>query len=376
MFKNRYLLESVKSDLKNKMVFLGGPRQVGKTTLSLSLLDPPSVQNPCYLSWDDIDSKNRIRNGELPPGPLLVYDEIHKYRNWRSLLKGLFDKNRDTKQFLVTGSARLDHYRRGGDSLLGRYRYLRLHPFTIPELKLSTPGEIEHLLNFGGFPEAYFSDDPKIWRRWQNERLYRLVNDDIRSLENLRDYNGIELLAETLSSRVGSPLSVNSLARDLEYNFRTIENWIQILEQTYFCYRILPYGPAKIKAVKKERKLFLWDWSSCEDKGSRFENFVASHLLKYCHFLEDTEGWKMELRFLRDFNGREIDFVVLQNKKPLFAVECKYGEKSLSPAISYFKDRTKIPAFYQVHLGTKNYQTDSNVRVLPFQKFCEDVGLH
>jgi len=371
MNKNRYLYESVLADLQTKMVFLGGPRQVGKTTLALQFLDPPSVENENYLNWDHIQMRLAIRSGELPPGKLVVYDEIHKYRNWRSLIKGLFDLNRSTKQFLVTGSARLDHYRRGGDSLLGRYRYLRLHPFTVSELNLTTLPELERLLNFGGFPEAYLSNDEKTLRRWQNERLYRLVNDDIRSLENLHDYNDIENLAETLQTRVGSPLSVNSLARDLGRNFRTIENWIQILEQTYFCYRILPFGQPKIKAVVKERKLYLWDWSICEDKGALFENFVASHLLKYCHFLEDTEGWKMELRFLRDLTGREVDFVVLKNKKPIFAVECKYGEKSVSPAIHYFKERTTIPIFYQVHLGQRDYQVDSKIRVLPFVKFCD-----
>jgi uncharacterized protein len=373
--KSRYLTQSIIEDLKTKMVFLGGPRQVGKTTLALSLLEPPNTSHPCYLNWDDLGSKAAIRNGELPAGPLVIYDEVHKYRNWRSLLKGLYDKHRQSKQFLVTGSARLDHYRRGGDSLLGRYRYLRLHPFSAPELGLQAADEIEHLLEFGGFPEAYLSKDKKVLRRWHNERLYRLVNDDIRSLENLRDYNGIELLAETLQSRVGSPLSVNALAQDLEYNFRTIENWIQILEQTYFCYRILPYGPPKIKAVKKERKLFLWDWSSCTEVGSRFENFVASHLLKYCHFIEDTQGWKMELRFLRDATGREVDFIVLKNKKPLFAVECKCGEKSLSPSIHYFKERTNIPMFYQVHLGSRDYQSEARTRVLPFLTFCSEVHL-
>ena len=375
MNNSRYLHKVIESDLNRKMVFLGGPRQVGKTTLSLTFLDPPATDNPCYLNWDSLASKRIIKSGELPPGGTIIFDEIHKFRSWRSLIKGLYDMNKTKRTFLVTGSARLDHYRRGGDSLLGRYRYIRLHPFSISELNISKPEEIERLLNFGGFPEPYLLNDVIEWRRWQNERIYRLVNDDIRNLENLREYNGIESLAENLSSRVGSPLSVSSLARDLEYNFRTIESWIRILEQTYFCYRIAPFGPPKIKAVKKERKLFLWDWSSCEDAGKKFENFVASHLLKYCHFLEDTQGWKMELRFLRDVTGREVDFVVLQNKKPLFAVECKYGEKAVAPALHYFRERTSIPIFYQVHLGKKNYQPDPRVRVLPFVDFCHEVGM-
>jgi uncharacterized protein len=165
------------------------------------------------------------------------------------------------------------------------------------------------------------------------------------------------------------------LSEDLEFNFRTIENWVSILEKVYFCYRILPYGSQKIRAVKKEKKVYLWDWSACEDSGSRFENFVAGHLLKYCHFIEDTQGDAMELRFLRDTDKREVDFVVLKNKKPIFAVECKSGERSLSPHIKYFKERTSIPKFYQVHLGTKDYAPESGVRVLPFIKFCQEASL-
>ncbi|MBT4762781.1 MAG: ATP-binding protein [Bdellovibrionaceae bacterium] len=357
------------------MVFIGGPRQVGKTTLSLSFLNNSRLNNPAYLNWDDLHSKKKIKNGELPHSNLIILDEIHKYKNWRSLVKGFYDKNKDLKKFIVTGSARLDHYRRGGDSLMGRYRYLRLHPFSVSELKIKSQNDFEQLLKFGGFPEPFLSASTKDWKLWQRERLYRLVQDDIRSLENLREYSSIESLAELLPSKVGSPLSVQSLAEDLEFNFRTIDNWIKILEQTYFCFRISPFGPPKIRAVKKERKLYLWDWSSCEDEGSRFENIVASHLLKYCHFIEDTEGENMELRFLRDTDKREIDFVVLKNKKPIFAVECKTGEKSVSKNIYYFKQRTRIPMFYQVHKQKKDYSPENGIRVLPFIKFCKEVGL-
>ena len=150
---------------------------------------------------------------------------------------------------------------------------------------------------------------------------------------------------------------------------------MQILEKVYFCFRIMPYGAPKIRAVKKEKKLYLWDWSSCETEGARFENMVASHLLKYCHFMEDTQGYKMELRFLRDTSAREVDFVVLQNKKPLFAVECKAGEKSLSPHLLYFKERSKIPNFFQVHLGSKDYEPQKGVRVMPFVQFSQILNL-
>ena len=202
--------------------------------------------------------------------------------------------------------------------------------------------------------------------------VYRIVNDDIRDLENLREYSTIEILAEALVSRVGSPLSIRSLSEDLSVNPRTVEHWVQILEQIYYCYRIAPFGASKIRAVKKEKKLYLWDWSSLEDPGARFENMVGSQLLQYCHLLEDTEGENMELRFIRDTDKREVDFVVLKDKKPLFAVECKTGEKALSPHIRYFKDRTSIPFFYQVHLGTKDYEPEPKIRVLPLATFCRE----
>ena len=146
--------------------------------------------------------------------------------------------------------------------------------------------------------------------------------------------------------------------------------WNEILELIYYAYRIYPYGPPKIRAVKKSPKLYLWDWSEIQSPGARFENMIAGHLLQYCYFIEDTEGHQMELRFLRDTDLREIDFVVLKNKAPLFAVECKTGESHISKHIYYYRDRTKIPKFYQIHLGSKDY-TDGNCRVLPFEKFCE-----
>lgn len=235
--------------------------------------------------------------------------------------------------------------------------------------------DIEGLLKFGGFPDPYFAQSEKESKLWRRERLYRVVNDDIAGLENLREYSTIEALADSLPERVGSPLSLNSLAEDLGVNPKTVAHWVEILEKVYYCYRIAPYGAPKIRAVKKEQKAYLWDWSSIENIGIRFENMVAGHLLKHCHFIEDTEGDSMELRFVRDHDRREVDFVVIKNKKPLFAVECKTGERQLSPSIRYFKERTKIPYFYQVHLGSKDYLAEEKIRVLPFGKFCEEVML-
>ena len=372
---HRYLEPTIKDFLEDKMVFIGGPRQVGKTTLCLRFLKPATVENAAYLNWDDIHSQGRIRNGALPATPLVVLDEIHKFKNWRNLIKGFYDKKKNIQKFLVTGSARLDYYRRSGDSLLGRYYYLRLHPFSVSELKIETGQDLESLLHFGGFPEPFYTQSERKWKLWKRQRLYQIIRDDIRDLESVHDLSQLEILAENLPERVGSPLSINNIAGDLSINFRTAENWVSILERIYFCYRILPFGNPKINAVKKEKKLYLWDWSSIEGIGARFENLVASHLLKFCHYLEDTEGEMMELRFLRDIDKREIDFVVLKNHRPLFAVECKSGEKKVSPHIHYFKQRTAIPMFYQVHLGKADFAPEEKIRVLPFVKFCQEVGL-
>lgn len=363
--------------LAQKMVFIGGPRQVGKTTLALSLLKRGvNEQHPAYLNWDHPSAAAKIRGLQLPPNePVLVFDEIHKYARWRNLLKGIYDTEKSKRKIVVTGSARLDYYHKGGDSLLGRYRYFRLHPFSLREMgRQASARDVELLLRFGGFPEPLFSQDERDHRIWQRDRLARVVREDLRDLERVREISLLETLVDALPDRVGSPLSVKNLREGLGVDHKTAERWLQILENLYVCFRISPYGTPRIRAVKKERKLYLWDWSTIVNPGARFENLVASQLLKYCHWQEDTEGHRMDLRFLRDADKREIDFVVLRDRKPVFAVECKTGERHISSAIRYFAERTPIPRYYQVHLGLGHFES-GNVTVLPFQRFCQDLEL-
>jgi predicted AAA+ superfamily ATPase len=370
----RYLYDSIVTDLAEKMVFLSGPRQVGKTTLALGVVGVGDARHPAYLSWDDVRARPRIRSGELPPGePRIILDEIHKYARWRNLVKGLYDTREAGQSFLITGSARLEVYRRGGDSLQGRYHSYRLHPVSLRE---GGGGRdvLDGLLRFGGFPEPFCRASERHWRRWQRERLDRVVRDDLRDLERVREISLVELLIDALPPRVGSPLSVKSLREDLQVAHDTVDRWLSILENLYVCFRIAPFGPPRIRAVKKERKLYLWDWSMVSEPGARFENLVASHLLKLCHFIEDTEGYRMELRFLRDTDGREVDFVVIRDRKPLFAVEAKSGERDVSHAIRYFKERTAVPKWYQVHLGTKDAVV-AGVRLLPFARLCDELGI-
>ena len=381
-------LESViKKTLEKKMVFLGGPRQVGKTTLALDLLknfkkqkysskrrlQTVNEKHPAYLNWDHPAIASQIRKGQLPPNePFIIIDEIHKYARWRNLVKGIYDTEKSYRKILITGSARLDYYRKGGDSLMGRYRYFRLHPFSLMELtKNPSQKTLENLLKYSGFPEPLFQQNEKEWRIWQRDRVSRVIKEDLRDLESIREISLIEHLVDLLPNKVGYLLSIKNLKEDLSVDHKTVERWLCILENLYFCFRISPYGSQKIRAVKKKQKIYLWDWSLISEPGPRFENLVASQLLKYCHFLEDTKGYTMDIRYLRDTNGREVDFVVLQNKKPLFAIECKSGEKSISPTIEYFAERTNIPYWYQVHKG-KTAFSKGPITVLPFIQFCKE----
>lgn len=377
MVAERYLRSAVAGALARKMVFVGGPRQVGKTTFALGFLGKAADEtHPGYLNWDHPSVPPRLRRGELPARQsTLLLDEVHKYARWRNLLKGIYDTEKSRRKIIVTGSARLDYYRKGGDSLIGRYRYFRLHPFSPREMSRNpSPSDLDALLRFGGFPEPLFAQNETEHRIWQRDRVSRVVREDLRDLEQVREISLIEHLTELLPAKVGSPLSVRSLCEDLQVDHKTAERWLQILENLYLCFRIMPYGSPRIRAVKKERKLYLWDWSCVEDAGARFENMVASQLLKYCHWREDTEGRTMELRYLRDTDKREVDFVVLKDRKPLFAVECKSGEKAVGAAVHYFAQRTPIPRFYQTHLGTRHFESGS-VSVLPFLSLCRELEL-
>lgn len=375
--QSRYLTPFIEADLREKMVLLSGPRQVGKTTLALKLLNGDET-HPAYFNWDSTDDQQRILNQEFPPNQtLIVFDEIHKYKRWRNFLKGLYDKTKSRRQYLITGSARLDLYRRGGDALTGRYHFYQLHPLSLREVdKHCGPDFVELLLKYSGFPEPFFAQSEKRLRRWQMEKKHQVLKDDLRDLERVEEVVLISRLADHLPNLVGSPLSINSLREDLQVAHSTVSNWLNILERLFILFRIPPFGARKIRAVKKEAKAYLWDWSVIPENGPRFENFVACQLLKYCHFVENTEGYPMELQYIRDTDKREVDFVVSKGGQPIFAVECKVGGCEISQPMFYFAKRLKIPKFYLVHLGKKDYEhATSPIRVLPFNRFAMELQM-
>jgi predicted AAA+ superfamily ATPase len=360
--RQRYLQAQVSEDLARKMVFVGGPRQVGKTTLAKVLLPSPDS----YLNWDVPRDRERILRRELPTGPMWAFDELHKFRGWRNYLKGLYDGRSEGQRILVTGSARLDFYRFGGDSLQGRYHYLRLHPFSLKELGGDPRESMKALLTLSGFPEPLLGGSARQARRWSAEYRSRLVREDIGSLERLTDLGRLELLMLSLPERVGSPLSINALREDLGVSHATVAHWLEVFERTYAIFRLPPFGAPKLRAVKKEQKHYHFDWSLVPSPGARFENLVAAHLLKWVHFQVDTEGRELELRYFRDVDGREVDFVVTERRKPLLAVECKLSEQGVSQDLRYFKAKFPAVEAWQISLeGQRDAQTPEGIRLAP-----------
>jgi uncharacterized protein len=366
----RYLTSQVRKDLQRKMVFVAGPRQVGKTTLAKSILG----RRPGYLNWDVAEDRERILRRELPPSRTWIFDEIHKYRAWRGFVKGLYDGRKPGQRILVTGSARLDFYRHGGDSLQGRYHLLRLHPLSAAELRLEAPRDLLDLLKLGGFPEPYFGGSEVEARRWSREYRTRLVREDITSLERVDDVGRLEHLILALPERVGSPLSINSLREDLQVSHKAVARWLDVLERLYALFRLAPFGAPRLRAVKKEQKHYLFDWSLVPHNGPRFENLVASHLLKWVHFEEDSKGRDLELRYFRDVDGREVDFVVLENRRPVTFVECKWTDESADRGLVYLNERfPKAEAWQLSAVGTKDHVTPSGIRVCPALPFLRSL---
>jgi predicted AAA+ superfamily ATPase len=358
----RYLQSAVERDLARKMVFVGGPRQVGKTQLGKMIVSDPAA----YLNFDIPAHREAILRGELPPTADWFFDEIHKYRNWRNYLKGLYDAAGGRKRILVTGSARLDYYRFGGDSLQGRYYYLRLHPLTLAEVGGRTSDDLAALLRLSGFPEPFLGGSDSEARRWSLAYRERLVREEVTSLESISDLSKLELLANSLPVRVGSPLSINALREDLQVSHPTVARWLDVLERLYAIFRVPPFGAPRLRAVKKEQKHYHFDWTVVSDLAARFENLVASHLLKWAQYQVDTQGHSVELRYYRDVDGREVDFVLTDRGKALGFVECKWDDADVSPSLRYLRQRFPgVPAWQISAVGKKDFETADGIRVAP-----------
>lgn len=378
----RYLKDAIKtlSLDRGKMAFISGPRQVGKTTLSLSY--KPQYNQLVYKNWDEstfrrqwLKNPNEILESFNPANVgrrrLLVLDEIHKAKGWKQKLKGLYDTNSNEIEILVTGSAKLNVFRKGGDSLMGRVLNFRLHPLSFGEVyrKQKSPilspeawrdslftkpttnpkNEIlDQLMTFGGFPEPFFAQDHKIANIWRKDRVEKVIREDLRDLSRLPELSQVEMLASLLPTKVGSPLSVTSLREDLEVSHGSVTRWMNYLSELYYHFSLRPWTKSIARSLKKEPKIYLFDWTEVEDMGPRFENMTASHLLKACHYWTDTGEGNFDLFYLRNKEQQEVDFLIVKNQKPWLAVEAKTSSSHFDKKTFEKFQRTLTCPFIQV----------------------------
>lgn len=349
----RNIEEYLVKDLERKMVFLSGPRQVGKTTLAKGIIN---IKKGRYLSYDDVDDRNSILKREFVTDRHVCLDEFHKYNRWKGLIKGVYDKYGETLHLILSGSARLDIYQKSGDSLVGRYYLHHLHPLTLAELyskKISMPENIlepspplkglDDLLQFGGFPEPFILASETEHRRWSSQRRQLLVREELRDLTQVQLLSVIENLMLLLPEKIGNLFSYTSLAEDLRVSIPTVSEWMKILENLYFVYKLPPYSKKVIRSIQKRPKYYLWDWSQLSGEPQLFENCIASHLFKSVSVWNDIGLVSTGLYYIHDRNGREVDFLLCRENKPWFLVEVKISEDRISSNLRYFTRRFSIP---------------------------------
>lgn len=358
------------------MIFLVGPRQAGKTTLAH--LISKSFSNHLYFNWDIADQRAEFLQRPAfftamerrdPSTPLVVFDEIHKYKDWKNYLKGIYDQFHEEYRFLVSGSGRLDIYQKGGDSLAGRYFLFHLWPFTIAELAgrnremngfLRDPlrvdmadqnhlrGIWQGLSELSGFPEPYLAGRKTNYRRWATTYARQLIREDIRDLTDIKSIQDLESLYALLPSRVGSPLSIPSLAADLKVSYNSVQSWLSVFELFFLTFTIGPWTRKIARAIQKERKIYLWDAPRIKEPGARFENMVAIELHRAVTGWNDMGYGAFNLHFIKNKEQQEVDFLIANDGEPMILIEAKQKDKEPSKALRKFQDFLKIPAVWLV----------------------------
>lgn len=369
------------------MIFLAGPRQAGKTTLAKIISG--SFTNKLYFNWDIV--AHRVRLLENPAffesvelkdqsTPLIVLDEIHKYKDWKNYLKGIFDQFQGRYKFLISGSGRLDLYQKGGDSLAGRYYLFHLWPFTISELGgqnrtiakfLEDPLHITmknrdklreiwiRLSVLSGFPEPYLSNKITTYRRWSNTYSKQLIREDIRDLTEIKSIGNIETLYHLLPSKIASPISIPSLACDLKVTYNSINSWLLAFERFFLVFSISPWSKRIARAIHKERKVYLWDIPKIKEPSARFENMVAVELYRAVTVWNDLGYGQFALNFIKNKEQQEVDFLIVDGDEPVLLIEAKLADTSPSPVLIKFQNALNIPAVQLVNEGD-GYRRFSN----------------
>jgi predicted AAA+ superfamily ATPase len=363
----RYLDDLVLSDLATKMVVLTGPRQVGKTTLARQLM--PSFVSAQYLNWDVLQDRMVLqRQSWNPRARLLVMDEIHKMRDWKAWLKGVVDGRSLEQALLVTGSARMETFRQGGDSLAGRYFAFRLHPFSVREWceqQRVTPADaLDHLLARGGFPEPCLAADAVQADRWRAQYFNDLIREDVLEFSRLHEINTMRLFVELLRERVGSPLSLASIARDLAISPATLKRYLDILQALFIVFTVQPWHHNIARAILQSPKVYFFDTGLVRsDDGIRLENAVAGMLLKHVHFLQDTAGRSAGLHYIRTKDGAEVDFALSENGKMVQIIECKWADSKPHRGLMRFAGQFADADAVQVVYGLRQEEFRNGIKI-------------
>jgi len=371
---NKLLNEHFIND--RQMAFVAGPRQVGKTTTCRFFTESLS-----YLNYDLEDDRLLILEGPkaiveklgLGTAGIIVFDELHKFPNWKNFLKGFFDEYSQIElKIIVTGSARFDIYRKGADSLMGRYFIYRMHPLSVSEInscelrdsELISPTPIDekdyqNLLNYGGFPEPFLKANKRFYNKWSRLKKQLLIQQDLRDIAHVQEVAQVELLSDLLQHQSGQLCNNAALAKKIRAAEPSIARWIKSLEMLYFCFLVRPWTNNITNSLLKQPKVYLWDWSSIKDPGAKHENMIASHLLKSIHWWQDNGFGEYELYYIRTKDKREVDFLVSKDSKPWFLVEVKSSEhKPLSKNLEHFQSRTGAKHAFQVTIDGDYSDTD------------------
>jgi len=372
----RYLYDLIQNDLARKMVFITGPRQVGKTYLAKQIM--AAFHKPQYLNFDSLDDARIIQSRQWAVNAdFLIFDEIHKMKSWKKFLKGVFDTRPDFQSLLVTGSSRLDTFRQSGESLAGRYYYYRLHPLSVKELcDTMDPAEAVDRLNLlGGFPEPFLSGSEVEAARWRNQYYTDLIREDIMEFSRLHEVRAMRLLVELLRTRVGSPLSYASIAGDLQIAPNTVKRFIEILDSLHVIFLIRPFHTNVARAVLKEPKVYFYDTGFViGDNGVKYENTCAVCLLKHVHFLQDARGESTALHYIRTKDRQEVDFAISRDGNLNVLIEAKLSDESVSPALKYFAGKCPDAGAVQIVKNLRQERNVHGVSIVPAGQWLADLS--
>ncbi len=367
--------KQILKDLDKKIVFIIGPRQVGKTWLAKEI--GKKFQKTVYLNYDRLEDRDIIRDEAwLKSTELLILDELHKMPGWKNYLKGVYDTKEERQKILVTGSARLDTFRQSGDSLAGRFYIHHLLPFSMSELKDEEIGQgIERFLERGSFPEPFLAKNKTEAKRWRSQYIDGLIRVDILDFEKIHDFKAIQTVFELLRINAGSPISYSSIARDVQISPITVKKYIQIFEALYIVFRVVPHSRNVARSILKEPKIYFFDNGLViGDDGAKFENFTALSLLKHVYGKNDYTGDQYELKYFRTKDGKEVDFAIIKNNRIQRIIEAKKSDKQLSKNLKFFADKYKLKAT-QVVKELKRERSVNNIEILKAENFFKELFL-